>query len=153
MSPRGRPVTGKTALRWLVITDPVGQDALTALVETARAAIREHGDGNLHTVAAAVLDEHDGMHVGLNLYHFTGGPCAELVALANTRRAGARDPRLIVAVGDNNRGVLAPCGRDRQVLADRERPQELVRRPWNSAVRSPSAGPIEGWTSRTGTRR
>jgi cytidine deaminase len=65
-----------------------------------------------------VLDEHGRTHVGLNLYHFTGGPCAELVALAVARAAGAREPHLIVAVGDAGRGVLAPCGRDRQVLAD-----------------------------------
>lgn len=101
-----------------MITDPVGADAAPALIEAARTAIRDHGDGNVHTVAAAVLDEHDRVHVGLNLYHFTGGPCAELVALATARAAGARAPRLIVAVGDDNRGVLTPCGRDRQVLAD-----------------------------------
>src|SRR5688572_5801915 len=89
-----------------------------ALVEAARATLRTHGDGDIHTVAAAVLDENDRIHVGLNLYHFTGGPCAELVALAVARAAGARAPRLIVAVGDAGRGVLAPCGRDRQVLAD-----------------------------------
>lgn len=89
-----------------------------ALVEAAVALIRAHGDGDVHTVAAAVLDEAGRIHVGLNLYHFTGGPCAELVALAAARAAGARAPQLIVAVGDDGRGVLAPCGRDRQVLAD-----------------------------------
>jgi len=101
-----------------VINKPVDDAAVTTLIAAARAAIREHGDGDVHTVAAAVLDEHNHVHVGLNLYHFTGGPCAELVALANARAAGARAPHLIVAVGDDNRGVLAPCGRDRQVLAD-----------------------------------
>ena len=92
--------------------------AEVALVKAARSALRIGGDGNIHTVAAAVLDDNDRIHVGLNLYHFTGGPCAELVALAVARTAGARAPRLIVAVGDAGRGVLAPCGRDRQVLAD-----------------------------------
>jgi cytidine deaminase len=92
--------------------------AQAVLMEAAQAAIRAHGDGDIHTVAAAVLDENGRTHVGLNLYHFTGGPCAELVALAAARAAGARAPRLIVAVGDAGRGVLAPCGRDRQVLAD-----------------------------------
>ncbi|XVU20658.1 ASCH domain-containing protein [Actinoplanes sp. CA-054009] len=91
---------------------------ITTLIEAAGAAVREHGDGDLHTVAAAVLDENGRIHVGLNLYHFTGGPCAELVALAVARTAGARAPRLIVAVGDDGRGVLTPCGRDRQVMAD-----------------------------------
>lgn len=92
--------------------------AVAALIETARSVLRANGDGDVHTVAAAVLDEDGRTHVGLNLYHFTGGPCAELVALAVARAAGARAPRLIVAVGDAGRGVLAPCGRDRQVLAD-----------------------------------
>ncbi|MEV4707859.1 ASCH domain-containing protein [Actinoplanes sp. NPDC049316] len=89
-----------------------------ALVEAARSALRDSGDGDIHTVAAAILDENGRIHVGLNLYHFTGGPCAELVALAVARAGGAREPRLIVAVGDDGRGILAPCGRDRQVLAD-----------------------------------
>ncbi|WP_328291312.1 ASCH domain-containing protein [Kineococcus sp. NBC_00420] len=100
------------------MNQPVNDAAVTMLIAVARAAIREHGDSNVHTVAAAVLDEDARVHLGLNLYHFTGGPCAELVALANARAAGARAPRLIVAVGDDNRGVLAPCGRDRQVLVD-----------------------------------
>ena len=88
------------------------------LVDAARAAVHAHGDGDVHTVAAAVRDEHGRVHVGLNLFHFTGGPCAELVALAVARGAGARRPVAIVAVGNGGRGVLAPCGRDRQVLVD-----------------------------------
>lgn len=89
-----------------------------ALVAAARRTIDEHGDQDVHTVAAAVRDERGAVHVGVNLYHFTGGPCAELVALANARAAGARAPQTIVAVGDDGRGLLAPCGRDRQVMAD-----------------------------------
>ncbi len=88
------------------------------LVAAARRTIDEYGDQDVHTVAAAVRDERGAIHVGVNLYHFTGGPCAELVALANARAAGARAPQTIVAVGDDGRGVLAPCGRDRQVMAD-----------------------------------
>jgi len=89
-----------------------------ALVAAARRTIDEHGDQDVHTVAAAVRDERGAIHVGVNLYHFTGGPCAELVALANARAAGARAPQTIVAVGDDGRGLLAPCGRDRQVMVD-----------------------------------
>ena len=116
-------------------THPIDRSAQDALVDAARSAVREHSDGDVHTVAAAVLDEHGRTHVGLNLYHFTGGPCAELVALATARAAGARDPRLIVAVGDDGRGVLAPCGRDRQVLADYF-PDIRVLVPVDDAVRS-----------------
>ena len=102
-----------------MIADQTQQSTVdAALIDAARSTIREFGDGSVHTVAAAVLDEDGRIHVGLNLFHFTGGPCAELVALATARAAGAKKPQLIVAVGDDGRGVLAPCGRDRQVLAD-----------------------------------
>jgi cytidine deaminase len=109
-----------------VTTEPSGESPAGALITAARSVVEEHGDGVVHTVAAAVLDEFGRIHVGLNLHHFTGGPCAELVALATARTAGARDPRLIVAVGDGGRGVLAPCGRDRQVLVDHHPSIEVV---------------------------
>lgn len=88
------------------------------LVEFARRVVETNGDGDVHTVGAAVRDVQGRMFGGINLYHFTGGPCAELVALGHARAAGARDLTAIVAVGDTGRGVLAPCGRDRQVLLD-----------------------------------
>ena len=89
-----------------------------ALIAAAELVIAEHGDGETHTVGAAVRDDHGALYVGVNLYHFTGGPCAELVALAAARGAGVRAPDTIVAVGDAGRRVLSPCGRDRQVFAD-----------------------------------
>ena len=98
--------------------------ALTAedheLVELARATIDANGDGaaGVHTVGAAVRDVRGWTYVGVNLHHFTGGPCAELVALGHARGAGARELTTIVAVGDRGRGPLSPCGRDRQVLLD-----------------------------------
>ncbi|MFJ7158681.1 ASCH domain-containing protein [Streptomyces sp. NPDC101118] len=88
------------------------------LVEFAQRIVEANGDGEVHTVGAAVRDAQGRMFGGINLYHFTGGPCAELVALGHARAAGARDLAAIVAVGDSGRGVLAPCGRDRQVLLD-----------------------------------
>ncbi len=88
------------------------------LMDAARTVINDNGDGEVHTVGAAVRDGRGQIHVGVNLYHFTGGPCAELVALAAARAAGADTLTAIVAVGDDGRGVLAPCGRDRQVLLD-----------------------------------
>jgi cytidine deaminase len=88
------------------------------LVEFAQRVVDANGDGEVHTVGAAVRDLQGRMFGGINLYHFTGGPCAELVALGHARAAGARDLAAIVAVGDTGRGVLAPCGRDRQVLLD-----------------------------------
>jgi len=89
-----------------------------ALVEAARQIAETHADGLVHTVGAAVRDGEGKIHGGVNLFHFNGGPCAELVALATARANGARQLMTIVAVGHNQRGVLPPCGRDRQVLFD-----------------------------------
>lgn len=65
--------------------------------------------------AARVATGH--VYTGVNLYHFTGGPCAEMVALANAI-GGGDDPVRIVAVGDGQRGVIPPCGRCRQIMLD-----------------------------------
>lgn len=90
------------------------------LVEHARAIVDANTDGpeGVHTVGAAVRDAEGRIFGGINLYHFNGGPCAELVALAHARASGARVLHTIVAVGNGGRGPIAPCGRDRQVLHD-----------------------------------
>lgn len=92
------------------------------VLATTTIAANTDADGPLeegiHTVGAAVLAADRRMVAGVNLYHFTGGPCAELVALGAARAAGVREILAIVAVGSGGRGVLAPCGRDRQVLLD-----------------------------------
>jgi len=54
----------------------------------------------------------------VNGYHFTGGPCAELVVLGVAAAEAAGPLTTMVAVGDSGRGVIAPCGRCRQVLLD-----------------------------------
>ncbi|GAA0588945.1 cytidine deaminase [Streptomyces crystallinus] len=90
------------------------------LIEYARAIVEANTDGEagVHTMGAAVRGADGTMYGGINLYHFTGGPCAELVALGNARASGARELSTIVAVGNLGRGVVGPCGRDRQVLFD-----------------------------------
>lgn len=76
------------------------------------------GEEGAHTMGAAVRGADGKIYGGINLYHFTGGPCAELVALGHARASGARELTTIVAVGNFERGVFDPCGRDRQVLFD-----------------------------------
>ncbi|MFD8141603.1 ASCH domain-containing protein [Streptomyces sp. NPDC059708] len=93
------------------------------LVELARRTIEAHTDAGpdedgVHTMGAAVMAADYRMFAGVNLYHFTGGPCAELVALGAARAQGARQMRCIVAVGNHGRGIVGPCGRDRQVFVD-----------------------------------
>ncbi len=90
------------------------------LIVRATEVIAAHGEfeREIHTVGAAVRDQGGQIFVGVNLFHFTGGPCAELVALASARASGAADLATNVAVGSGGRGVMAPCGRDRQVFMD-----------------------------------
>jgi cytidine deaminase len=90
------------------------------LIELARRTVDANTDGpdGVHTMGAAVRGVDGRMYAGINLYHFTGGPCAELVALGHARASGARELTTIVAVGNEGRGVVGPCGRDRQVLID-----------------------------------
>lgn len=84
-------------------------------------ASRLPADGTyLNTVASAVMDVHGDIYTGVNVGHFTGGPCAELVALGVAAAAGAGPISHIVAAGDENRGVMPPCGRCRQVLLDQQ---------------------------------
>lgn len=57
--------------------------------------------------------------LGLNAYHFLGGPCGEISALANHAASHPEDPiRAVVAVHGPTGQVLSPCGKCRQVLFD-----------------------------------
>lgn len=107
--------------------DPIGDSGRAALelsaadrtlIEQASDLIGTHGDGDRHTVAAAVRSDGGRIVAGLNVYHFTGGPCAELVVLGRAAAEGLRKLEVIVAVADHGRGILAPCGRCRQILLD-----------------------------------
>lgn len=111
------------------------------LVAFARHVVEADGDGDTHTVGAAVRDAAGRIFGGINVAHFTGGPCAELVALGHARASGARDMATIVAVGDRDRGVLAPCGRCRQVLLD-QHPDIRVLIPTPEGVRSVTVGDL-----------
>lgn len=87
------------------------------IIKIAQDLIDECGDGLNHTVASAVLCSDGSIVTGINLYHFNGGPCGEITALANVA-AERKVPELIVAVADQGRGILSPCGRCRQVMFD-----------------------------------
>lgn len=131
------------------------------LVEAARAVIDANTDtpdvntAGVHTMGAAVYDSDGCIHVGVNLAHFTGGPCAELVALGAARANGARQIRTIVAVGNHSRGVVGPCGRDRQVLFDYH-PGIRVLLPTAEGVRATAIEALmphaAAWTIDSGTQ-
>jgi cytidine deaminase len=110
-------------------------------------------EDGIHPMGAAVMAADYRMSAGVNLYHFTGGPCAELVALGAARAQGARQMRCIVAVGNHGRGVIGPCGRDRQVFLDYY-PTMRVIVPTPEGLRSVLAAdlvpPAQQWTPEPG---
>jgi cytidine deaminase len=88
------------------------------LVSIAEEIVRSLPHDDTHTVAAAAMDNRGNVHTGVNVFHFTGGPCAEVVTIAAAAQALAGLLVTIVAVGDRDRGVISPCGRCRQILLD-----------------------------------
>lgn len=71
--------------------------------------------------AAALSADGHTIFTGINVTHFNGGPCAELVVLGQAAAGGCGVPGALthmVAVRNDGRTVLSPCGRCRQVLMD-----------------------------------
>ena len=84
--------------------------ALRQLVETATAYAKQCNDDNNHTVAAALLTRSGQTVLGLNAFHFLGGPCGEISALANHAATCPEDPiDAIVAVYGPTGQVISPC--------------------------------------------
>jgi cytidine deaminase len=78
-----------------------------------------------HTVAAAVRSLTGQTFVALNVYHFTGGPCAELSVLGAAAAGGVLAPDIDTIVAVCRRGergdvfrVINPCGRCSQTMLD-----------------------------------
>ncbi|MDX3320561.1 cytidine deaminase [Streptomyces sp. ME03-5684b] len=95
-------------------TNPVDHELIEAAAHVARTRCR----GDNHTMAAAARARDGWIVTAVNAYHFTGGPCAELVVVGAAAAQGVYELETIVAVGDRERGVVPPCGRCRQVLLD-----------------------------------
>ncbi|MGW5372076.1 cytidine deaminase [Streptomyces sp. NPDC004009] len=93
---------------------PVDHELVEAAADVARTRCR----GDDHTMAAAARARDGRIVTAVNAYHFTGGPCAELVVIGAAAAQGAYELETMVAVGDRDRGVVPPCGRCRQVLLD-----------------------------------
>lgn len=101
------------------------------VISAAESLARTLGGDPNHTVAAAVMDTRGNIHTAVNVYHFTGGPCAELVALGVAAAANAGPLITMAAAGDRRRGLVPPCGRCRQVMLDLH-PDLLVAVPGDS---------------------
>ncbi|KAK2739591.1 hypothetical protein FQN57_006553 [Myotisia sp. PD_48] len=88
------------------------------IIQRAKETINAIPISEDYSVASAALSEDGRIFTGVNVYHFTGGPCAELVALGVAAAAGPPKLTHIVAYANEGRGVINPCGRCRQVLCD-----------------------------------
>lgn len=97
--------------------DPLESELLVIAAAERLAGTLDETDQH-HTVAAAAMDTAGRIHSAVNVYHFTGGPCAELVVLGVAAAAQAGPLLVIAAAGNNGRGLIPPCGRCRQVLLD-----------------------------------
>ncbi|MFJ9890485.1 ASCH domain-containing protein [Streptomyces sp. NPDC091287] len=93
-------------------------DSERRVIDAAERLATLLGSDPNHSVAAAAMDTAGRIHEAVNVYHFTGGPCAELVVLGAAAAAGAGPLVTIAAAGDQGRGLIPPCGRCRQALLD-----------------------------------
>jgi cytidine deaminase len=100
----------------LVLMEPL--DMERRVIEAAEVLARSLGNDPNHTVAAVAMDTNGRIHTAVNVHHFTGGPCAELVALGVAAAAEAGPLVAMAAAGDGGRGLISPCGRCRQVMLD-----------------------------------
>jgi cytidine deaminase len=88
------------------------------LVEAARAVIRRNYWPERHVVGAAIRCPSGRVYTGVNVSG--AGVCAEIVALGAAISAGEREFACVAAVEGwtEERALVPPCGRCRQVFAD-----------------------------------
>lgn len=138
------------------------------LIHAAAEVARTRCRGDNHTVASAARARDGRIISAVNAYHFTGGPCAELVVIGAAAAQGAYELDTIVAVGDRDRGGIPLCGRCRQVLLDYFPALKVIVGAgesrtqfqsgsglWSCSRRSPTCGgaSLRGFAARTSTWR
>lgn len=104
------------------------------VIEAAEELASTLGADKNHTVAAAAMDTNGVIHRSVNVYHFTGGPCAEFVVMGLAATTGAGPLMTMAAAGDGGRGLIPPCGRCRQAMLDLH-PDVMVAVPSESGPR------------------
>jgi cytidine deaminase len=97
---------------------PTKDDVDFELIEAATSVAKTRCRRDNHTVACAARGSGGQIVTAVNAYHFTGGPCAELVVIGSAASQGYYELERIVAVGDGDWRIVPPCGRCRQVLFD-----------------------------------
>lgn len=114
-------------------------DIQTKLIEAATTILDNIEVSKNHSVSSAALSSDGQIFTGVNVFHYTGGPCAEMTVLGVVAAAAVKDLTHIVAVG-RERGVVNPCGKCRQVLYDYwPKIKIIVTGPEGLAMQSPRA--------------
>lgn len=114
MARRGQLRLTSLQYHWGMLTDELRQ-----LAHEARSHAQRWNDDADHTVAAGLLTESGRVILGMNTYHFLGGPCGEIAALSNHASTAPDDPIVaVVAVYGPTGDIIAPCGKCRQVIFD-----------------------------------
>ncbi|KAM7192755.1 Blasticidin-S deaminase [Rhypophila sp. PSN 637] len=120
-------------------TVSAADEALIALATSALSKIPASDEN--HTVAAACRFAKPGKtFVGVNVDHFTGGPCAELVVLGTAAVNGVLASEIGTMVAVVRRTgkpitVINPCGRCRQVMMDYNSAIEVLDESQGSGVK------------------
>ena len=100
------------------------------LVSTAQAHVGHRvlsQDVSCGGVAAALLTDNASVFTGLSIdANCSIGFCAEHAAIAAMVTAGESRIDTIVAVGDAGRGVIPPCGRCREFIAQLGHPTRIL---------------------------
>jgi cytidine deaminase len=116
-------VPGAVAFQQLVhVMEPKMTDS--ELIEVAKALVRplplSRQGMDAATVGSALLSKHGNLYTGVSLHLSCGiGFCAEHAAVAEMLKAGETGIETIVACSES--GVLPPCGRCRELLAQIDR--------------------------------
>ncbi|RLY94559.1 ASCH domain-containing protein [Kocuria tytonicola] len=80
---------------------------------------QKYNDDDVHTVAAGALTASGRVVLGLNTYHFLGGPCGEIAVLSHHAGSCPDDPITVMAAAYGPTGdVVSPCGKCRQIVHD-----------------------------------
>jgi len=90
-----------------------------ALIEAARAIIRQRYKPDWHRVGAALRTRSGKVYTAVHLEAYVGriAVCAEAVAIGMAVSAGERDIERIVAVRHTG-NVVSPCGMCRELISD-----------------------------------
>ena len=94
--------------------------AFAAAIEDARRFIASHQRGDWQSVAAVVLTQSGGRHIGMNLDSTLprASVCAEPIALGMAMANDPDDPVIFCAAVNRRGEVIPPCGPCRELMLD-----------------------------------